>query len=315
MASRANPRRMTARAALAAAALVAGLLVVATPVAAADDGGTTLLVLGDSVPAGTQQPQPFTDQGFADVLFADLAALYGFEKSVNLACPGEDTREMLRGIGGGSEFGSLCYGPFPALPPGGHSQLSVALDYLAANPGEVGLITVTIGANDVGACAPEAADFDECFAEAAQAANRNLRRILRKLRAAAPEVPIVGMNYYNPSLAYWLDDPAIAEESMPYVRKLNRRLGRAYRAFDVPIANVQAAFKTFNWNGQKYPMNVRSICRFTLMCEKQGSEYVMSDYNPASPGDQTDIHPSVEGHIKIAQTVMATVVARDLLDD
>ena len=315
MASRSNPRHLTARAVLAVITLGAGLLVAATPLAQADDGGTTLLVLGDSVPAGTQQPDPFTAGGFGDVMFDRLQELHGFDKLVNMACPGEDTREMLRGIGGGSEFGSLCYGPFPALPPGGSSQLAVALEYLEDHPGEVGLITLTIGANDVGACAPGAADFDDCFEEATKAANRNLRRILRRLRAAAPGVPIVGMNYYNPSLAYWIDDPAVAKESMPYIRKLNLRLGRAYRAFEVPVANVQAAFKTFNWNGKKYPMNVRSICRFTLMCEKQGSNYVMSDYNPASPGDQTDIHPSVEGHIKIAETFMATIVAGDLLDD
>jgi hypothetical protein len=38
------------------------------------------------------------------------------------------------------------------------------------------------------------------------------------------------------------------------------------------------------------------------MCEKQRADYVFSDYDPATPGPQTDIHPSKKGYKKIAST-------------
>lgn len=111
-----------------------------------DGGGGTYLALGDSIAAGTQQPVPFTDNGYTSRLFKDLKEEYGFDSFVNLACPGDDTGEMLVGDDG-PDGGSLCYGVDAPLPLGGSSQLDAALTYLADNPGEVKLITLTMGAN------------------------------------------------------------------------------------------------------------------------------------------------------------------------
>ncbi len=282
--------------------MLAMSVVGATPTLAdPGDGGGTYLALGDSVAAGTQQPQPFTDNGYADQLFKRLEDVYGFDNFVNLSCPGDDTVEMRFGIGGASTFGSLCYGPFAVLPPGGTSQLDVAVAYLLTHPGEVELITVTIGANDILACDPTDPDVAICVATQLGQIGANLPAIVGTLQAVAPGVPIVGMNYYNPNLAFWIVDPALAEASLALTGPFNGTLEAVYGAFGVPVADVESAFKTLKTEG-KVPTNVRAVCRYTLMCERQGSELVLSDFDPGTPGPQTDIHPSNNGYKKIATT-------------
>ncbi len=283
-----------------------------------DDGGGTYLALGDSVAAGTQQPMPFTD-GYTDRLFGDLEDEYGFDKFVNLACPGDDTVEMRFGIGGASPFGSLCYGPFAQLPPGGSSQLAAAVEYLASHPGEVQLITLTIGANDILACDPTDPPevLNACLAAQLGQIGANLPVVLGTLQALAPGVPIVAMNYYNPNLAFWITGPAgevLATQSLGLTTVFNGTLEAVYGAFGVPVADVETAFKTFMTGGGAVPTNVRAVCRYTLMCEKDGSQFVLSDYDPVSPGPQTDIHPSNKGYQKIASTFAELIDELELLD-
>lgn len=292
-------------------ALLTGMLVVAfAPTAVAgehDDGGTTYLALGDSIAAGTQQPLPFTDNGYTNKLFKHLRDEYDFDTFVNLACPGDDTVEMRFGIGGGSAFGSACYGPFAALPPGGTSQLDVAVDYLISHPGEVGLITIAIGANDILSCDPTDPPpvLNACLAAQLGQIAGNLPAIVGTLRAAAPGVPIVAMNYYNPNLAFWITGPAgqdLATQSLALTQVFNGTLEAIYGGFSVPVADVETAFGTFKTNGGDPPTNVRRICALTLMCEKAGPTFVLSDFDPSTPGPQTDIHPSKKGYDKIAAT-------------
>ena len=292
-------RRLT----LLVAAMLAVSVIAAAPAGAEghDDDGGTLLSLGDSVAAGTQSPAPFTDNGYADRLFQDLKDGYGFDKLVNLACPNDDTVEMRLGIGGGSMFGSWCYGPFSFLPPGGSSQLDVAVDYLTANPGEVRLITIAIGANDLLTCDPEDPPeiVQACVAAQLGQIAANLPIIIGTLQAVAPGVPIVAMNYYQPNVALWLVNPDLAALSLAVTGPFNATLEAVYGAFGVPVADVDTAFKTFKDNG-KVPQNVRAACLWTRMCEKQGPNYVLSDWDPherghrresASPGSQTGARP------------------------
>jgi len=301
---------------LLAATLAIGV-VGATPAFGDDDedGGGTYLALGDSVAAGTQQPAPFTSRGYTNRLFRHLEDEYEFDNFVNLACPGDDTKEMISGTGGASAFGSLCYGPFAVLPPGGSSQLDAALDYLEDNPGEVSLITLTIGANDILACDPNDPDVAACLAVQLGEIATNLPYIIATLRIAAPGVPIVGMNYYNPNLAFWIVDPALAEAALALTPPFNGTLEAVYGAYGVPVADVESAFKTFKTRGKKVPVNVRAICRLTLMCERQHGSYVLSDYDPATPGPQTDIHPSNKGYRRIASTFAGLIEDLDLLGD
>ena len=308
-------------------ALVAGLLVATTAPAATadgdhddDDGGLTYLALGDSVAAGTQQPSPFTDNGYTDGLFKRLEDEYDFDTFVNLACPGDDTVEMRFGIGGGSTFGSACYGPFAQLPPGGTSQLDAAVAYLTGNPGEVGLISIAIGANDVLTCDPTDPPpvVEACVAAQLGQIGANLPAIVGTLQAVAPGVPIIAMNYYNPNLAFWITGPTgqeLATQSQALTSVFNGTLHAVYDAFAVPVADVASAFGTYEDKGGDPPKNVRQVCALTLMCEKTGGSYVLSDSDPVAPGPQTDIHPSNKGYRKIAVTHFKLIEKLDLLDN
>ncbi|NND01659.1 MAG: SGNH/GDSL hydrolase family protein [Acidimicrobiia bacterium] len=293
---------------LLAASMVLGVLG-ATPVVADEttgvDGGT-YLALGDSVAAGTQQPEPFTDRGYADRLFRKLQRQHGFDDFVNLSCPGDDSTEMISGIGGASEFGSLCYGPFAQLPPGGTSQLDAAVEYLTTHPGEVRLITLTMGANDILACDPNSPDAEACLATQLGVIAANLPVIITALRAAAPGVPIVAMNYYNPNLAFWIVDPALADAALALSPAFTGTLEAVYGALGVPVVDIEKRFRTFVTDGNP-PKNVRVICRFTLMCERASGVYILSDYDPNTPGPQTDIHPSNKGYRTIAKKFMRTI--------
>jgi len=308
------------------AALTAMLVMTSVPAAIAgqnggsgtvgneDDGGGTYLALGDSVAAGTQQPRPFTANGYTNEIFKHLEDEHDYDTFVNLACPGDDTVEMISGIGGASTFGSLCYGPYAQLPPGGTSQLDVAVSYLAANPGEVGVITIAIGANDILACNPTDPPpvLNACLAARLGQIGSNLPVIIGTLQAAAPGVPIVAMNYYNPNLAWWITGPAgeaLATQSLALTAVFNDTLEAVYAAFGVPVADVETAFGTFKTGGGDPPTNVRGICSLSLMCEKSGPMYILSDYDPVAPGPQTDIHPSNKGYKRIAST------HADLMDD
>lgn len=294
------------------AALACVLVVALAPASASADepgesDGGTYMALGDSVAAGTQQPLPFTDNDYTDQLFGHLEGAYGFDGFVNLACPGDDTVEMRFGTGGASPFGSLCYGPYAQLPPGGTSQLDVAVDYLTAHPGEVRLITIAIGANDILACDPTdpPEELNACLGAQLGQIGDNLPAIVGTLQAVAPGVPIVAMNYYNPNLAFWITGPdgqALAAESLGLTAIFNGTLEAVYGAFGVPVADVAKAFDTYALDNGEPPTNVRRICALTLMCERSGGTYVLSDYDPVTPGPQTDIHPSDAGYSKIAGT-------------
>ena len=304
------------------ALLVGALVIAVAPAAAAtadEDEGGTYLALGDSIGAGTQQPLPFTSNGYTDKLFKHLEDEYDFDNFVNLACPGDDTVEMRFGIGGASEFGSLCYGPFAVLPPGGSSQLAVAVDYLLSNPGEVQLISIVIGANDILACNPTDPPpvLNACLAAQLGQIGANLPPIVGTLQAVAPGVPIVAMNYYNPNLAFWITGPAgeaLATQSLGLTTVFNGTLEAIYGAFDVPVADVETTFKTFKTGGGDPPTNVLSVCRWTLMCEKSGPNYVLSDFDPETPELQTDIHPSNKGYSKIAGAHAALIDDLELLN-
>ena len=289
--------------------LIAGALIIAVapPALANDDAGGTYLALGDSVAAGTQQPLPFTDNGYTNRLFKHLRDEYGFNKFVNLACPGDDTVEMRFGIGGESPGGSLCYGPNAILPPGGASQLDAAVTYLLTNPGEVKLITIVVGANDLLVCDPTdpTIDLNMCVADQLGQIIANLPTIVGTLQALVPEVPIVAMNYYNPNLALWLVGPAgqtLASQSLALTEVFNDTLHAIYGSFGVPVADVETTFKTFKTKGGDPPTNVRATCRLTLMCEKSGPDFVLSDFDPTTPEPNPDIHPTNKGYRKIAGT-------------
>jgi hypothetical protein len=141
------------------------------------------------------------------------------------------------------------------------------------------LVTLDIGANDLSRCINRATGAIDlaCVQNTFVQAPANLATILDQLRAAAgPQVPIIGMNYPNPFLAAWLQGPpgqALARQSTDLVVRYNDALEGVYQAAGIPVANVQDAFSTTNFDRLvtlpglgEVPINVARICQWTWMC-------------------------------------------------
>lgn len=255
------------------------------------------LALGDSLSQGVQpatSPLPAgvsagqsveTDDGYADDLYAHYApAAGGHLKLVKLGCPGETTTSMLTGSGS------------PCTYPQG-SQLAAAVAFIRAHPGQTGLITIDIGANNVDDCVVNGAISQACVSAGLAAVRRDLPAILGDLRRAAGDRTVIaGMNLYDPVLAGYLAGSAgqaVAAASVTVAGQLNQAIAGADKAFGVRTADVQQAFSTADFTGAvplprfgTVPLNVARICQWTWMCAA----------SPAGP----NIHANAAGYQVIA---------------
>jgi lysophospholipase L1-like esterase len=235
------------------------------------------LALGDSLSQGVQparKPRPAgtslgesieTSQGYADDLDAQYRAAFpGGLRLEKLGCPGETTASMLTGAGS------------PCTYPQG-SQFAAALAFIRAHRGEIALITVDIGANDVDGCVTLTAINESCVAKGTAAVADDLPRILSALHnAAGPDVRIAGLSLYDPFLADYLTGTAgqaVARESVPLAESVNKLLAAADKASGASTADVQDAFSTADFSGTAaiplfgtVPLNVARVCTWTWMC-------------------------------------------------
>jgi len=249
-----------------------GLIAVAVP-ARADDHGRKLwyLALGDSLSVGVQpdaanvnHPTAF---GYSDQLYQALKATTPNLELKKLGCAvTETTTDMLKGP-------SDCRSQYRL-----RVQLADAVAFLLTHRGSVKLVTIDIGANDLEICGSIETGIDPvCVQDAFSDVGANLPRILKALRlAAGPNVPIVGMNYYNPFLAAWLAGATeLSEQSNQLVAAFNGLLGSIYQVFHMPVADVATAFDTANFElvpapssafPPMVPQNVLNVCALTYMC-------------------------------------------------
>ena len=173
------------------------------------------------------------------------------------------------------------------------SQLGDAVEFLDAHPGEVALITINLGANDI---------FEDCEGDPScfipQIAT-NLPFILETLRDhAGPGVPIVGMSYYalTSSSGSTTLRPA---RRRPSSVMFNNFLGSLYAGAGVPVADVESAF---------------AVTDFTTMVDLQGAGPFLSVFNACTltwlctpPPLGPDVHPNNDGYGVIAQAFATTL--------
>lgn len=235
------------------------------------------LALGDSLAQGVQPATPplasgvtlgesiETDAGYANDLYAHYArAFHGALQLVKLGCPGETTTSMLTGAG------SPC-----GYPQG--SQLAAALAFIKAHRGEIKLITIDIGANNVDGCVTSGTISESCVESGIASLESDLPRILGALRdAAGPRTVIAGMNLYDPFLADYMapGGQTAAAESVTLAEEINQIIATTDQAFNVRTADVQDAFSTTDSTDTTtmpgvtgaVPLNVARICDWTWMC-------------------------------------------------
>lgn len=253
--------------------------------------GTSLSVGVVPDPSGILLP---TDDGYADVLYDRIKP--GFEAAgaqprelrlVKLGCPGETLKKMVEG---------------ESCPYFAGSQLAAAVDFLDDNAGNIHLVTIDIGGNDFrnANCIGATVDL-VCADDVSNDIAMELAPVLAALRTAAgPDTTVVGMNYYNPYLASWLDGPAgevLAMQSADAALFFTNMLETTYQTAGILLADVATAFDSNNFTDmapppdETLPVAVANICAFTYMCET----------DPLGP----DIHANRAGYRLIADTMEA----------
>jgi lysophospholipase L1-like esterase len=281
-------RRPGRRVGLVAAAVLAGFCV-AAPVAAA--AKTTprpvkqfYLSLGDSYAVGTADPPHTTTNGYPNMLVR-LAKAKGYGYTlVNLGCGGATTTSMLNPTAAQRAIGCAP----AALMPGaanypGQSQMQAALALIRAHKGHVGLVTISIGGNDVDGCIATPATAVACVMANMPQAVVNLTTMVKELRAAGgPRMRIIGSTYPDVALGAWVREdifgvtaPVLAVSSISsFADVINPGLRKAYAAAGATFVDVTAAtgaygpfLSTTIPTYGSVPVPVAKVCALTFFCK------------------------------------------------
>lgn len=257
--------------------------------------------IGDSYAAGYQPTASrkghTTRNGFA-YQAVTLARAKGYDYTlVNFACAGATTSSVLTRPGCPAELlgpGAASYAP--------RTQVGAAEAFLAAHRGQVGLVTVSIGGNDVTRCGL-AADPVSCLTGALRTVSTNLRTLLTGLRqAAGAQTRIVGITYPDVLLGNALSkDPKLQStaklSTFAFQALINPALDSAYTAAGGRFVDVTAATGAYGSMTARttlppygsIPVPVARICTLTFYCQFQ------------------DIHPRTPGYGLIARLVTGTL--------
>jgi lysophospholipase L1-like esterase len=260
------------------AALAVSLVVVPAAHAAGKPGRQFYLSLGDSYAVGYQgDVKKTTHNGFADQL-VPLARKKGYDFTlVNQGCGGATTTSMLQRKG--------C--PALALAPGAanyptQTQVQAAVAFIKAHRARIGLVTISIGGNDVDTCIPQA-DPLTCVANNMKGAVTNLKSIVRQLRrAGGRSLRIVGTTYPDVVLGAWVRQDVfgtnafnLATRSLTSFDKyINPGLRKAYasgHAKFVDVTTATGAYGPFDTTTLApygtIPTPVARVCKLTFFCQ------------------------------------------------
>src|SRR5262252_4995728 len=290
-------RRIAATIAVAAvvttAAMAGGAPALAAHRPAATTANSFYLSLGDSLAQGVQPNAQGvsvkTRQGYPDQLFTALHLGNPTLKLVKLGCPGETTTSMMNG--------GIC--KYPA-----GSQLAQAKAFLASHKGHVQLVTIDIGANDLNPCLklPTINQIAACLLKVFPQVQANLTTIMDTLTAAtgSGHPPFIGMTYYDPELASWLQGTAgqaLAKASIALAQGFANLLTGVYKTAGAKVADVFTAFHTTQFAARvtlpafgRVPKAVGYICSYTWQC--------------AAPPVGPNIHANRLGYAVIANTFL-----------
>jgi len=263
----------------AATALAIFAALAATTSAATTSQTHYYLALGDSLSAGYQ---PAANGGGDETTQGYVYQLYNYEKRfvpnlklVDLGCPGDTTTSLLTGVGD-TASAKLFH-----CDRAGGSQLKAAVSFLKSHHarGEVPLVTIDIGANDVDGCATvPSAQLLSCVTGGINSINTNTPKILGALAKAAPKgARLFGMNLYDPVLDDWFLPAAnplqtLGEGSVMLLQQVNSAIQSDDTAAGFRTADVADAFHSYDatdtltYNGVSVPENVAYVCAWTWAC-------------------------------------------------
>jgi len=207
------------------------------------------LAIGDSVSKGLQPGLGIDpDGGFTGQVLDHLQASDDKYKQRNLACHiTETSAEMIHGGDCAYEEGS---------------QLAQALVFLRAHADTTGVVTLTIGGNDISPClgAGDLTAIQVCIGQRLQQLATNLSRMLHDVHQAAPNATVVVGNYYNPYVIH----PTMGALTVQAASALNSVIAQVAGAYGDSVADVAHEFHS----APEYSVAEAQgwICLHTYMC-------------------------------------------------
>jgi lysophospholipase L1-like esterase len=260
---------------------------------AATKSPTYYVSLGDSYSVGYQPGRGATPGYTAVVARATRFTL------VNFGCGGATTTSLLSSIG--------CPDVLPhtagAVPYPNTTQEATAEGFLTAHRGHIGLITVSIGGNDVTACATQPNPIS-CVSTAVAGITKNVTSLAAALRAATgPRVPLIGLTYPDVILGSYVypEQPAAAStlslaklSVVAFKSLINPALMNAYASANgslVDVTKATGAYVPLTRTVQYRPYGtvpaaVASVCSLTWFCA------------------QGNIHATTKGYTLIGKLVV-----------
>jgi lysophospholipase L1-like esterase len=233
------------------------------------------LALGDSLAFGFQ-PNLTNGAGYVPAFFAHLQTL-GTQAVADMGCTGETTITF---INGGCRDGTLLPPHYRYSGP----QLSAALQYIKAHPGQVSPVTIDIGADDFSI--DQATCAVSAFTTTLQTVQANYTAILGQLKTALGGTgDLIAMTYYDPY-------QNMCPNLLPQFETLNAALAAIARANGALIAPVFGAF-----GGAAVPNP--HLCSYTWICQ-------VTTYLPCRLDAKVCIHPTTLGYGVMARTIQAT---------
>jgi lysophospholipase L1-like esterase len=259
--------------------------------------GKYYISLGDSYSVGYQpSPSPGgATSGYTGVVAGKLKMTLE-----NFGCGGATTASIGTYTGicgtGGSYGPPAATGAGPVIP--GDTQVQNAEAFIAdpANTGKVGLVTVSIGGNDVTSCA-SAADPISCVSGVVTSIQTNVTALVTSLESTLTAngdsaAPIVGLTYPDVILGSWVYptyNPApgntlagLSAEAFSLL--INPALKTAYTSAPtgkfVDVTSATGAYTSFSIEGKlgkstgvtdvpkgdKVPKAVIDVCKLTYYC-------------------------------------------------
>ncbi len=278
------------------ALLAAGGVTAATVTAAGTPANARYYVaLGDSLSTGFQptlQGEGIeTHSGYVDDIYWQERQYSHNLELVDFGCPGDTTTSLLTGVGNYALAQRLH------CDRSSGSQLHAALAFLRTHhqPGQVALITIDIGINDLNRCSA-LADPTACLQAGETAIATNLPRILQGLRTAAPAgTAFAAMTLYDTYLGKDAAEGATGANAQAFLaayRRANATITTDDASAGFRTADVADAFETYdtapiNWRGAAVPTNVARTCALTWSC--------------SPPPINHNIHPDSRGYRVIAR--------------
>jgi hypothetical protein len=165
------------------------------------------------------------------------------------------------------------------------TQIAAAQAFITQHAGHIGLITVSIGGNDVVSCAA-ASNPIPCVTTAVSNIKTNVTRLASDLRAAAgPKVPIIGSTYPDVVLGSYVYPHRPASTSAVNLAKvsvtafkllINPTLSKAYASASGSFVDVTAASGAYTSLNQtvhtetygEIPVPVANVCALTWFCAR-----------------------------------------------